>query len=355
MSSKKMIPLLSLSLLLGSALAFQQPMRPQHINTGTTKVRSSIPQTLDIPSTPLHEEVIAPSVSEMEPVTPIKKKLSLKTWKRRLNTKEDQFSVHKISSAAFVVSSTVILGGMLMPTEQGFFQEVPSWLSPFDAIFTLSTSVQALAAIPMILKHRKVDPKVGKTQIEMGLASTVLVVFSTWESPFCPSLLEDHWKTIFSLLIVSLIVMDFSAAVTDYDEIQDRMTYIGVSKPTNIIEQALHQLCFRGQFILGCGLNVVFIVNFLNPALDRADWLHLIETGYGLPFCSGADMPLIYFSTVLSSVVVSYQSLLATLANKKLIPADTATNVMVLQVSSFAAGVIFAALFQLLFARSRYG
>ena len=41
----------------------------------------------------------------------------LQAWKRRLNTKEDSHSLHKISNPAFVLSSTAILGGMMFGSD----------------------------------------------------------------------------------------------------------------------------------------------------------------------------------------------------------------------------------------------
>ena len=201
----------------------------------------------------------------------------------------------------------------------------------------------------MILKHRKVDPEVGKTQIEMALGSTLFALFSHWEAPFCSEFVEDYWRLLFGAFIVGMAKLDFDAAFADYDAIQSRMNHIGVSQPDSSVEKVTHFFCFQAQFIFGSLTNLVFLANYLDPAHDRLDWLHMIETGYGIPFCSGAPMPLVYFSTMLSSVIISYQSLLATLSSKKLIPGTTATNII-----SASIGVIVILLMQLLFANDMY-
>lgn len=293
-----------------------------------------------------------PMASCEEPVAiPQKKPPSLQAWRRRLVTKEDKFSMHKIANAGFVVSSTVLLAGMLLPNDQGqFFADIPAWLEPFDSLFTLSTAVQGMAAIPMVLKHRKVDPEVGKTQIEMGLQSILLALYSTWESPFCSAFLEEHWKVIFCSLIMAISWLDYGVIFFDSDKIQSRMTKIGVEEAQGLMGKARHFFCFKGQFAFGTAANLVLLANLASTAHDRLDWLQMIEHGYGLPFCSGAEIPLVYFSTILASTVLSYQSLVATLSNKKLIPADTATSII-----TGGGGIIAFALVQLLFARSMYG
>ena len=301
---------------------------------------------------PFPEEDLPLSTLEDADVVPAhitkKKKPSIQAWTRRLNTKQDKFSMHKLSSGAFVLSSTVLLGGMAFGSNQ--LHEIPTWLAPFDTAFTLSTTVQGLMGVNMVLEHRKRDPEVGKTQIEMGFNSILMALYSSWESPFCSSFLEEHWKLMFGSLIVGLAVMDFNAAFGDSEKIQERMVQIGVKTPETIPEMVNHFFCFYAQFVAGSTANLAFLARFmLDTTIDRDGFLQLIQSGYGLPFASGAEMPLIYFTTVLSSVIISYQSLLATLANKKLIPANTATGLI-----SASTIVILCALGQLPFANSMY-
>jgi len=273
---------------------------------------------------------------------------SMQAWARRLNTKQDIFSLHKVSGGIFVVSSTVLLGGMIFGSNQ--FQEIPTWLAPFDAAFTLSTIVQGLMGINMVLEHRKRDPEVGKTQIEMGFNSILMALYATWESPFCPSILEEHWKVIFGGLILTLVALDLDAAIVDFDKIQHRMTKIGMKQPRTLFEKISHFFCFKIQFLAGSISNLAFLASYATSDIDRGSYLQFIQDGYGLPFASGCDMPLVYFSTILTSVIISYQSLAATLSNKKLLPVDTVTNFI-----SASTLVVLLALVQLLFANDIYG
>lgn len=287
------------------------------------------------------------------PVIDLKKRgPTMQTWQRRLVTKEDQRHLHKISNVGFVISSTAILLGMLIPNEHGqILQEIPNWLAPFDAMFLVSTTVQGLVAIPMILKHRKKDPEVGESQLGMGYISILMAVFTSWEGPFCNPILEEYWKPIFSVMILLVAAYDYKTSFSQYSDIQGHMEKVGVNLDFKTFQDKIrHFFCYRAAFVAGSAANLVFLVNLLDPARDRAEWLEFIQVAYNLPFCSGADMPLIYFSTALTATIVCYQSLLGTLVNKKLVSADVATYLI-----SGSTFVIAWSLLQLLFARSLYG
>ena len=274
-----------------------------------------------------------------------------KTWLRRLRTREDALSLHKISNLGFVISSTVILGGMMFtPDDQGhFLRHIPSWLGPFDTMFLVSSTTQALVSIPMIQKFRIKDPEAAATQLGMGLTSVLMAVYSSWEGPFCPDFLEDHWKWIFSVLILTVATYDHKAAFGNYDVIQQQMKDIGVNIGLQTWrEQLRHLFCFRAPFILASVSNLIFLVVALQTP-DRQHLLHLIQSGYDLPCFSGADLPLIYFTTVMAGTVISYQSLLATLANKKLLSADQVTKWISASIFALTCGFL-----QCLFAHSIY-
>ena len=280
-----------------------------------------------------------------------KKSPSIKTWVRRLRTKEDYLSLHKISNIGFMVSSTVILGGMLLvPNEQGqFLHDFPSWLAPFDFMFLLSSTVQSLVAIPMIKKFRNKDPEAAATQLGMGLVSMQMAAFSTWQSPFCPGLLQDHWRPLFAALIGAIAWFDYNAAFGKYNVIQEQMEDVGVTTELQTWQDKLnHFITFQGGFIAGSSLNLCMLMFFFIIP-DREQLLQLIQTGFNLPLCSGAELPMTYWSTILAGTLIGYQSLFATLANKKLVTADTATAFI-----TISSVVLFTAFGHNLFAHNLY-
>lgn len=290
---------------------------------------------LDLPEQPLFTPPVVDAPKK-------KKGPGLQAWTRRLRTKEDSLSLHKISNLGFVISSTALLGGMICsPNDQGqFLSQVPAWLEPFDTMFLVSSTVQALVSIPMIKKFRNKDPEAAATQLAMGLTSIQMAAYASWQGPFCPGILEDHWKPIFALLIGMIATYDYKSAFGNYDVIQSQMKSIGVSTQVQTWQEKInHWFCFNGQFVAGTVANAAFLAAMLN-APDREGLLQLMQTGYNLPFCSGADLPLVYFTTVLAGTVISYQSLLATLANKKLMSPDTVTTFISVTSAGVGAGFI---------------
>ena len=267
-----------------------------------------------------------------------------------MNTKEDNRSLHKISSAAFVLSSTVLLGGMAFNSDG--FHTIPSWLAPFDALFLLSTTIQAWRGIVMVLDHRKRDPELGLTQISMGLLSVLMALYSNWESPFCLPGLEEHWRLVFSALILATASIDTTSVFANADKIHARMSELGMAERDQmpLLEKASNFISFNLTFTSATIANLVFMANFFTQDMDRDGWLQYIQVGYNLPFASGADMGLIYFTTILASTIISYQSLFATLVNKKLISAGKGANII--GILSFIEMIGFL---QLPFAHSLYG
>ena len=227
------------------------------------------------------------------------------------------------------------------------FQTIPAWLAPFDAIFLLSTTVQASRGIAMVLEHRKRDPELGLTQVQMGLTSILMALYSNWESPFCLPGMDEHWQPIFSALILSIAYIDFQSVFVNSDEIYARLAEVGVDREEMSI---LEIISFNLQFTSGSIVNCIFMANYAVQDMDRGGWLEYIQAGYGLPFATGATISYVYFSTILAGTILSYQSFVATLVNKKLVSANKGANIIA--ISGFVEIVIFV---QLLFANSLYG
>lgn len=235
-----MLPSVLLLLLAGESYvnAFAPTTQRYVIKTVSVSSEAMTPLAPPGPLDPFGLEVIhveQPPLTSLFPpeVRILKKKKgpTVKTWLRRLKTKEDAFSIHKFANLGFVVSATSILGGMLLsPNHEGqLLSQIPSWLAPFDTMFLASSTAQALISIPMIQKFRNKDPEAAATQLGMGLTSVLMATYASWEGPFCPDILEAHWKPIFTLLVLIVASYDHKAAFGKYETIQQQMDDIGVN------------------------------------------------------------------------------------------------------------------------------
>ena len=78
-------------------------------------------------------------------------------WQKRLITTEDPFSVHKLSAAAYTVTSFAILGTGIsrwMIGRQELFAVLPGFLEPLTIVFCIANLSMCTASIRMAYLHR---------------------------------------------------------------------------------------------------------------------------------------------------------------------------------------------------------
>lgn len=101
---------------------------------------------------------------------------TLKKWKVRLNTREDVFRIHKISSIAYTISSAIILGTgtiQLVQSPKTLFLEVPSSLVIPGYIFAISNAAMCFSSVQMALNHRRNN--VPARNVLLGAAVSTLL------------------------------------------------------------------------------------------------------------------------------------------------------------------------------------
>jgi hypothetical protein len=84
---------------------------------------------------------------------------NIDNWKRRLDTHEDPFNLHKWAGLGWLISLTLILASGTLSS----FAKVPSMLEPVTYLFVIATIAQSLTSIPMAIKH----PDVGTTAVAL--------------------------------------------------------------------------------------------------------------------------------------------------------------------------------------------
>lgn len=251
-------------------------------------IPSSSPNTLDT----LSDDITLP------------KGPTAKTWARRLNTKEDKGSLHKISGITFVLSSTLILGvGALTG-----FKEVPEWLQVADAAVLVSTAFQFFTSIDMAIHHRRRQPHVRDQFLVMAATSMYLAVSATIYTPFTPSILCD--KSIFDSIVVPLLL--YTIYVT-LGTVKNPETLLLAREKKKVSSPDQKQISnYILSTIVPCLASVGFLYYLADPTHDR-DWILNFANERG-----GASY--FYYTLVLNNTFTMYSALLLTLLDKKLVP-----------------------------------
>lgn len=168
------------------------PVRPHSITSlSVLKTEASMDPTLDFEIKPTRNELqeqealatgtdgttFFPLPSSPKPNTPDK-------WKRRLITREDPFSLHKLASISYTTTSTVLLGSAAIQALKGDFASIPASLEPVAYVFTISNIVMCTVSIRMACLYRQGE--LGTRNAFLGAATSSLFngFFMLWISPF---------------------------------------------------------------------------------------------------------------------------------------------------------------------------
>lgn len=233
-------------------------------------------------------------------------------WKKRLNTKEDKMKAHKISSAAMVLSSTVI---MLTGALNGF-HEVPQWLGPFDGTYLLSQLFMSMSSIEMANSHRRSEPAVRDFFNFMSWAVIDCAFVVEAYSPFQHGAMLLPNKMMLDILLAGPIFIMSGALLNCFlfstkDIIQTRRDSKkddSQIRPEEILNYLLAPILFL------C-LGGLFAAMVLDPSHDKT-WL--LESTHG-------RVSEVYYTQAFTSLGISYIALAVTLRDKKLISKQTET------------------------------
>ena len=102
-------------------------------------------------------EGMVDNISELAVPTPDEKRNLPALWARRLITKEDPFSIHKLSSISYTLSAIIILGtaiGRYLESPEAY-AITPEYLKLPTYVFTISNIIMCAVSVRMAFFHRR--------------------------------------------------------------------------------------------------------------------------------------------------------------------------------------------------------
>lgn len=248
------------------------------------------------------------SIAPREP----KKGPSIATWKQRLNTREDKFSLHKWSGLAFTLSSTGILGTGLF---NGLHHDIPAFVEPLNAIFYLSVLVQSLSSLEMADSHRRSQPAARDAFKAGAFASIFAATGALINGPFAPDFVCYH-KMISDAVMgaTGLAAVGYStlALLTREELINARSDR--KASTNNMISDLLVEANYWINSLFTPIVFVIMLAVFLHPEHDRAWLLHFQD--------EHAGQAASYYGQTYGNTMGMFSFLIPTLRDKKLIGRD---------------------------------
>lgn len=247
--------------------------------------------------------------------------LQQQRWLRRLNTKEDFYFIHKISSLTSCASSLTIILAMLSTG----LQEFPAWLGPVDATFVASNLALCLTTVHMVGAFRRQEDSIAKTHLSAGFHSLIMTLYATWESPYCTDLLDTKlgMETTFCTLILLAAYIDLKTFSSN-DIVPTMWRKYGLTKE-GLWQAIVRAITFDVVLLVPTIMNLVFMFFILYWDLDRHQWHSAMVQGFGVPCLTGNSMEYIYFANVCITFGIGLQSFVGTLCHKRLLSTDNAT------------------------------
>jgi len=263
-------------------------------------------------------EGMVDNISELAVPTPDEKRDLPALWARRLITKEDPFSIHKLSSISYTLSAIIILGTATLRylDSPEVFAIVPEYLRLPTYIFTISNFIMCAVSVRMAFLHRRYDLTARNAFLGTAVSSSFSGFYYLWTSPFGldafnNQLINQACFAVFTLLN-TVFIMDT------------------IIKVPEVVESRRDRKAddYQGRFAVDAigyvlpvawGLPLVLGTAYLDAVLYDREWFfsqcQYIDQVRGFP---GIQANLSYLQ-VAASVAASYGSLFVTLRDKKLI------------------------------------
>jgi hypothetical protein len=240
-------------------------------------------------------------------------------WKRRLVTREDPYSIHKISSILYSISALVILGtGAYQHVFESpeSFAAVPSYLVLPTYVFAVSNVVMCAVSTRMAFLHRRYDLTARNAFLGTGASSMFSGFYFLWTSPYGPGMFDDHLvSTLCFVVLVGLNVVLIGDTMLKVPGIvESRRDRKAADYPGRFLVDAMGYV-----LPVAWGLPPLLITFYVAAiAHDRAwffEQCRYIDATRGAPGM-GAELSYLQVAT---SAAASYGSLFVTLRDKKLI------------------------------------
>jgi hypothetical protein len=238
---------------------------------------------------------------------------NLRTWKRRLDTHEDPFNVHKWAGLGWLLSSTLIFGcGAFYG-----FTEVPAILEPITYVFVLSTLAQSATSIPMAIKHRANEPAIQHGFISSAITSTSTALAGFWLGPYGDhNYFGSHLFTLPDIgfvLVAIVMTADSVYSMNAFGEMKEMFLKINEMDPIKDASAILEKIIGMIAKLVGLPLNVAMLQQLWMHASDaRAEFLDILVA-------RGSSSELLFYSLMITSITVCIGNLTVTLNHRKLI------------------------------------
>jgi hypothetical protein len=242
---------------------------------------------------------------------------NLPTWKRRLDTHEDPFNVHKWAGLGWMLSSTAIFGCGAFSG----FSHVPAILEPITYLFLISTLAQSLTSIPMAVKYRSREPSIQRGFISSAISSSSLAFTGFWLGPF-----GDHFNLgtylpnlpDFGMAVVALFMLgDSLYNLNAFSDMKDILAKINEMDPIKDSKGLTDKTTeFITTFPVGLPMNVAMLQQlWVHASHARIEFLDILVS-------RGSSSDLVFYASMITSIAICVGNLTATLAHRKLISAD---------------------------------
>lgn len=245
---------------------------------------------------------------------PSSKAPTLNTWKKRLISKTDKLSSHKISGASLTLSGLLIIAvGSL-----NGFQEVPSFLEPITIFYVAAMFLQMVTSFSMASIHRRSEPQVRNVFMNVGLSCFLLAYSAYYTAPFeSLSIIFDHnaflskapyaMMSVIGLSLVMDAFVNFGSLLKSQMNVDRRIDATDTTKMVRALGSIvpyLFSLPFYG-----------FSLYFMGYLMDRPTLMTLVYPGADLT----STLAINYYLAIAGAWGLSLGPLFVTLRDKQLI------------------------------------
>ena len=232
----------------------------------------------------------------------------LQSLRRRLDTAEDKFDIHKISSGVYLASTIQILS----TGATNGFESIPESLEASTNAFLVTSIIQGATSVDMALKYRQNDPIVRAGFINMAFNMISLGWAGLIGSPFLPQAISQESAN--AVMLLSLVPV-FGFTLSEMVSLSKHVGHRKKRRNERGGDLGLAGDLMSYAFTTAAGFVAASagIIILSDPSHDGA-WLeHTFGSGDGLVGIHA------YYSGIVTSLAVAIGALSITLRDRKII------------------------------------
>ena len=282
------------------------------------------------------EPLLVDNVSDtidLKPSTPIE------LWKRRLITKEDPYSVHKVSSVVSTVSGLFLLGVGVYQFLHGDLHDIPDYIEWPTYTFSFSSTILCLQSVRMAFLHRRFDLTARNGFLGTATSMLFSALYTLWTSPFSAA-------DVFNDITINRAFMGVFVVLNTY------FIFDTISKIPEVLEGRRDKKAddYMGREVVDTLLYILpgvvtplvtvlataIIVSVLHDRTWYWDQCDFILETTGIPFNAHG-----FYVNISAALAASIASLMVTLRDKKLV----SKTVEVAGITAFALPTLIYTIF----------